>query len=175
VVGGPRCAWGSRSASLLRRETVPLASSPAKTSKRSVDTSFAFHHRFLGGYVISRGGRLSSQGAAPRLGGNAGCGPTPSRGFLHPRNEYTILLQGGGRITQMSDFCCYLAVTCQYLSAWTSCSLRKGAAYSPKCLERGLPGSSHAGCCIAWSDWARITATNLLPSDRPQASRNADG
>src|SRR5215203_2967573 len=36
----------------------------------------------------------------------------------------------------MSDFCCYLAGTCQYLRAWKSCSLRKGAAYSPKCVER---------------------------------------
>jgi hypothetical protein len=48
MAGGPRCAWGSRSASLLRRETVPLARSPTKSSKRSVDTPFAFHHRFLG-------------------------------------------------------------------------------------------------------------------------------
>jgi hypothetical protein len=43
--------------------------------------------------------------------------------------------RGGWRITQMSDLCCYLAGTSQYLRACKSCRLRKGAAYSPKCVE----------------------------------------
>jgi hypothetical protein len=46
--------------------------------------------------------------ASPGLGENAGSGPASSREVLVHVTNTPYSSGGGGRITQMSDFCCFL-------------------------------------------------------------------